>query len=156
MKQFPALMHGADYNPDQWLDNPEILEEWRVFQQRDSEIRQNGEYRAFLNSEREFESLLGRACGNRVLQLFFSTLYEFCSMIKPEEDLYRDHPDRVRERWEQRSKIVDVIIEGDPDVAEMLARSDSRLTVSRLTSVMAKQSRTGPFNVDFPFKLSQG
>lgn len=22
----PVLLHGADYNPDQWLDNPEVLE----------------------------------------------------------------------------------------------------------------------------------
>lgn len=24
---FPALLHGADYNPEQWLDHPEILEQ---------------------------------------------------------------------------------------------------------------------------------
>ncbi|MFP4549928.1 MAG: hypothetical protein ACLFNT_03910 [Spirochaetales bacterium] len=23
----PVLWHGGDYNPDQWLDKPEILEE---------------------------------------------------------------------------------------------------------------------------------
>ena len=25
--QFPHLLHGGDYNPDQWLDRPDILEE---------------------------------------------------------------------------------------------------------------------------------
>ncbi len=27
IKKFPKLLHGGDYNPDQWLDSPEILEE---------------------------------------------------------------------------------------------------------------------------------
>lgn len=27
LKKFPQLLHGGDYNPDQWLDYPEILEE---------------------------------------------------------------------------------------------------------------------------------
>ena len=25
--KIPALLHGGDYNPDQWLDRPDILEE---------------------------------------------------------------------------------------------------------------------------------
>ena len=25
--KFPALLHGGDYNPDQWLDRPDILAE---------------------------------------------------------------------------------------------------------------------------------
>ena len=24
--RFPVFLHGGDYNPDQWLDHPEILE----------------------------------------------------------------------------------------------------------------------------------
>lgn len=24
--RYPHLLHGADYNPDQWLDRPDILE----------------------------------------------------------------------------------------------------------------------------------
>ena len=27
IKKYPKLLHGGDYNPDQWLDCPEILEE---------------------------------------------------------------------------------------------------------------------------------
>ena len=25
--RFPVFLHGGDYNPDQWLDHPEILEQ---------------------------------------------------------------------------------------------------------------------------------
>ncbi|WP_426455253.1 hypothetical protein ACP26L_10915 [Paenibacillus sp. S-38] len=25
--KLPVLMHGADYNPDQWLHDPKVLEE---------------------------------------------------------------------------------------------------------------------------------
>ncbi len=25
--KFPHIIHGGDYNPDQWLDRPDILEE---------------------------------------------------------------------------------------------------------------------------------
>ena len=25
--KFPHMLHGGDYNPDQWLDQPEVLEE---------------------------------------------------------------------------------------------------------------------------------
>ena len=27
IKKFPHMIHGGDYNPDQWLDRPNILEE---------------------------------------------------------------------------------------------------------------------------------
>lgn len=27
MGDFGGIIHGGDYNPDQWLDRPEILEE---------------------------------------------------------------------------------------------------------------------------------
>ena len=26
IKNFPHILHGGDYNPDQWIDYPEILE----------------------------------------------------------------------------------------------------------------------------------
>ena len=25
--KFPHMLHGGDYNPEQWLDQPEVLEE---------------------------------------------------------------------------------------------------------------------------------
>lgn len=25
--KFPHILHGGDYNPEQWLDQPEVLEE---------------------------------------------------------------------------------------------------------------------------------
>ena len=25
--KYPHMLHGGDYNPDQWLDRPDILEE---------------------------------------------------------------------------------------------------------------------------------
>ena len=27
IKDYPHLLHGGDYNPEQWLDCPEVLEE---------------------------------------------------------------------------------------------------------------------------------
>ena len=27
LKMFNTLLHGGDYNPDQWLDHPEVLKE---------------------------------------------------------------------------------------------------------------------------------
>ena len=25
--EFPVILHGGDYNPDQWLDTPEIIQD---------------------------------------------------------------------------------------------------------------------------------
>ena len=32
--RFPVFLHGGDYNPDQWLDHPEILEQTSVSTKR--------------------------------------------------------------------------------------------------------------------------
>lgn len=27
INKYPRLLHGGDYNPEQWLDSPQVLEE---------------------------------------------------------------------------------------------------------------------------------
>jgi len=107
--------------------SPEQLEQWRAFQQRDTELERTGDYREFLKSEREFSRILGPACGNRVLDLFVATLYEFCSFLGPEEDVYRDRPDRVHEYWSRRELLVAAIIDGDAELAAFSARRCARM-----------------------------
>jgi DNA-binding FadR family transcriptional regulator len=107
--------------------DPALIAQWRAFQARDRERALAGGYREFLKSERELSLLLGAACCNRVLELFVITLYDFCASIRPEEDVYRDHPERVREYWSRRLTLVDAIIDGDAEVAALSARRCARM-----------------------------
>jgi GntR family transcriptional regulator, transcriptional repressor for pyruvate dehydrogenase complex len=107
--------------------DPKIIEDWREFQARDREAERVGGYREFLKSEREFGRVIGEACQNRVLELFLKTLYDFCASIRREEDVYRDHPDRVHEYWSRRQMLVQAIIDGDPEVAHLTGRRCAKM-----------------------------
>ena len=106
--------------------DPQILQEWRDFQDRDSKVFAGGAYRDFLKTEREFSQILGLASGNHVLNLFASILFEFCGFLGPDEDIFRDRPDRVQEYWGRRRLWVAAIIDGDADLTSFAARRCTR------------------------------
>jgi DNA-binding GntR family transcriptional regulator len=98
------------------------------FLQRESDaVAQNTGFRAFVRSEREFGRLLGAASRNNVLSLFFHILYDLAANIRPEHDLFLGRPERVKAYRERRTRLIEAILDGDPDVAELFA---NRLTES--------------------------
>jgi len=118
-----------------------ILNIWRDFKNRDSELAKSGGYRDFLKAEREFGQIIGSACQNRVLDLFVATLYEFCGYLGPSEDVFRDHPERVRDYWTRRELLVRAIIEGDGELASFTARRCARMVTTWVVEDMGGASK---------------
>lgn len=86
-----------------------------------------GGFRAFARSEREFGQLLGAASHNNVLALFLDILFDLAANIPPEHDIFLGHPDRVQAYRERRTRLIEAILDGDPNVAELLAHRTSDL-----------------------------
>jgi GntR family transcriptional repressor for pyruvate dehydrogenase complex len=120
----------------------EMIQQWREYQARDQEAERAGGYREFLKSERQFGRLIGEGCQNRVLELFLKTLYDFCASIRREEDVYRDHPDRVHEYWSRRQMLVQAIIDGDPEVAHLAGSRCAKMVTDWMVEDV--NARVGP------------
>jgi len=88
---------------------------------------EGGGFRAFARSEREFGQLLGAASGNNVLSLFLNILFDLAANVPPEHDVLVGRPDRVAAYREHRARLVEAIIGGDPNVAELLSNRTSEL-----------------------------
>jgi len=129
----------------------EIAADWVSFRETEEQYIDGTDYIAFLRSLRQYGQLLGRSCNNKVLELFLSTLYEFCAMVTPDADLYRDRPDRIKALCNARARIIDAIIEGDKEIAAVLTRRTTRMNVSWMVEDISRTSRTGPFG-EFPFE----
>jgi DNA-binding FadR family transcriptional regulator len=79
-------------------------------------------YRTFLRSERSFSQILSAMAGNKVLALFLDTLYDFCAEMPPEQDVYRNHPARIRKYWSARTEMIRAILSGDEEIAAVFAK----------------------------------
>ena len=103
-------------------------EAFRDFLKREAEDSgQGGGFRAFARGEREFGQLIGAASRNSVLTLFLDILYDLAANIRPENDLLVGRPERIRAYRERRTRLIEAIIDGDPNVAELLAQRTSEL-----------------------------
>jgi DNA-binding FadR family transcriptional regulator len=102
-------------------------------------------HRTFLRSERHFSRILSKMSGNKVLSLFLSILYDYCAQIPPEQDVYRHHPERVRAYWTARSRLVQSILDGDEQVAAVVARRLSLMVAGWMAEGSEAKSVTGSF-----------
>jgi DNA-binding FadR family transcriptional regulator len=116
------------------------------FLQRETEADADGTgFRAFLKSEREFGKLLGAASHNHILSLFLDILYDLAATIPPEQDTFLGRPDRVKAYRERRTRLVEAILDGDPNVAELLANRMSEVNSQWMEEAVAKpRSKTAP------------
>jgi len=87
-----------------------------------------GGFPTFARSELEFCRLLGASSRNHVLSLFFDILFDLAASMGPGHDIFLGRPERVKAYREQRMRLVEAILDGDPNVAELLARRTSELT----------------------------
>lgn len=123
--------------------DPEVLNQWREFQSRDQEQERQGGYMEFLRSEREYGRIISIACKNKVLDLFVMTLYDFCASLR-QEDVYRDHPERVKEYWGRRNMLMAAIIDGDAEVAPLAARRCARLVTEWMVEDAGSRDQSTP------------
>jgi len=91
---------------------------------------EHGGLRAFARSEREFGQVLGAASRNNVLSLFLSILYDLAGNIRQEHDLFLGRPERVQAYRERRMRLIEAIMDGDPNVAGLFAKRLSELMQS--------------------------
>lgn len=89
-------------------------------QERNTEEPRN--YRAFLRAERELGRVLGEAADNALLSLFLTITYDLVAQLQRDEDIYVNRPDRVERYREQRNRMVEVILEGDEELAVIMTR----------------------------------
>ena len=128
--------------------DPDVIEKLRAFQARDSELEHEGGYREYLRSEREFSQLLGGACNNSVLALFLDTLNELCASLGPDEDVYRNRPDRVHTYWTRRHQLLAALIDGDAEMASMCARRCARLITTWMVEDVTEHEAGKPAQLD--------
>ena len=75
----------------------------------------------FARVEREFGRLMFDLCGNQVISLFLEILYDCGALLSPDEDIFRNRPDRVEEYREKRLKLAAALIDGDEEIAVVAA-----------------------------------
>jgi len=107
--------------------DPTQVAELKAFLERDTETARTGGYREFLRSEMEFSHLVGKACQNTVLEVFFITLQRFSGFLTGKNDIFRNRPERVMLFWELRLKCLVSIVEGDAELAGIAAQRCARL-----------------------------
>lgn len=87
---------------------------------------QSADYHSFLREERKFGRVLGQLSGNRVLKLLLQIVYDLAARVNPEEDVYLNHPERIKLYRKSRNRMVQAILEGDEELAVLMSRRCSR------------------------------
>jgi DNA-binding FadR family transcriptional regulator len=101
--------------------------------------REGFSYGDFLRSEREFGRILSEMSGNHVIALFLEILYDCCAMLSPDEDIYRNRPERVRTYREKRNRLAEALLDGDEEVTIVAARRCALDSADLMMSELERQ-----------------
>ena len=101
---------------------------------------QESSYRAFLKDERDFAEIIGNMSNNVVLYLFLEILYELTSMISRDEDVYRNHPERIQEYRRARNQMAESILHGDEEMATVTTRRCTKLVMEWMLADLQRRS----------------
>jgi DNA-binding FadR family transcriptional regulator len=84
------------------------------------ETAQAGDYgfEQFVRAERAYALLLGRLCGNEILNLFLQILLDLIGMPAPEQRRVLSTPSRLETAARRRGRVIRAILAGDGDAAE--------------------------------------
>jgi DNA-binding FadR family transcriptional regulator len=100
--------------------DPELKGRLRRFLEVE-EQREQVSFGEFVRAEREFARLMSDLSGNRVIALFLEILYDCSALLSPEEDLFRNHHDRVDEYRAKRNRLAAALLDGDEEIAVVAA-----------------------------------
>ena len=84
--------------------------------------REQVTYGEFLRGEREFGKLMSALSGNHVIALFLQILYDFSASLPRDEDMFRNHPERVAEYRAKRNRLAEALLAGDEEIAVVAAK----------------------------------
>lgn len=94
----------------------------------------NYTFKDFLRSEREISRLLTLLSGNEVLSLLLSITYDFLPLMKRDDDVLVNHPERVRIYREARLRVAEAVLDGDEEIALVESRRSAKLFVDWMTA----------------------
>jgi DNA-binding FadR family transcriptional regulator len=121
------------------------------FLRREAEVDvEDSGFPTFSNNEREFGQLLGAASRDHVLSLFLDIIYDLAADIPPEPDTFLGRPDRVRAYRERRARLVEAILNGDPNVAELIANRLTELNRQWVEEESERARSTNPTEPRLP------
>jgi GntR family transcriptional repressor for pyruvate dehydrogenase complex len=100
--------------------DPELRGRLRRFLEQE-EQREQVSFGEFLRSEREFGRLISELSGNQVISLFLEILYDCTAMLSRDEDIFRNHPERVAEYRGKRMRMAAALLDGDEQIAVVAA-----------------------------------
>jgi DNA-binding FadR family transcriptional regulator len=107
------------------------------------------EYRAYLKSELEFSKLISTLANSKVLALFLHVLNDFCALLPKGDDLYRRCPTRVIEYCDLRRKIINAILDGDPEIAVLCSNRAGQVLTQWLQDDQSERGADYPSQADF-------
>jgi GntR family transcriptional repressor for pyruvate dehydrogenase complex len=97
------------------------------------------ETHSFLKAEREFLELFAALSGNPVLQLYTEVLVDFAGSYVG-ESVYAGHPERVPRYCATRKELLESILGGDEQVAQLIALRRSDMIVGWLQEDLSRGS----------------
>lgn len=117
----------------------------KAFLDHENEINDDPHLRDFIIGERKFNAILGQMSGNKALTLFLETLLDLSAMVDREEDMYRNRPDRVEMRRQERNRLAAAVVERDEEMAALAARRGAQMASGWLTEDMRERKQTITF-----------
>jgi GntR family transcriptional repressor for pyruvate dehydrogenase complex len=115
----------------------------KAFLAKDAETpMDNTDQRTFLRIEREFGEVFAPASGNPVLELFVTVLFSFSTFLA--ESIYAGHAERIPAYRSLRNNLVTAMLDGDEEIAGILALRRSDAMLEWLKTDSAKRRKTTP------------
>lgn len=125
-----------------------LREELAQFLAREAAIKRYSTHREFVTAERAFNLLLGKLSDNKALALFMEILLDLSALVDRNEDMYRNHPNRVADLRAERNKLAQAILEGKRDQATEIAARCSRMSYKWLQEDLGrKKPRKDTLNI---------
>ena len=105
------------------------------------EGREHVSFAEFVRAEREFGHIMSQMSGNEVISLFLEILYDCSALLSPDEDLFRNWPDRIEEYRRKRQKLAAALLDGDEEIAVV---ASSRMTATTAEWMINQLKRREP------------
>jgi len=100
------------------------------FLDRDARVSSdNLNSRTLFRSQREFQEILGEASQNQVLALYLDILLDLATSLPPEHDVYLGRPERLHAFRRMRRRLVEAILDGDPEMARLCSHRTSEMSM---------------------------
>ena len=116
MVEVRALLEGLNARLAAQRRDPEVLAELRDVLVRGNAATANGTAQELAGLNAEYHDLLAKAGRNGILGELMKSLRERTSIV-----FMANNPTRARKDWDEHSRILEAIVDGDAELASLLA-----------------------------------